>query len=220
MLTPPTGEKAYPLAGEALADLWEKVTGQRPVVRTWKGAASQNQGPQEELPEGDLALIGSDAVHPLVHQLIRQGALESLGIQYGSDEYRLACVPHQGRRCLILAGARGDRRCTRSPSIWKASRHREPTLAEAKDRPGGDLRFRRRRQPEVLALSGVRDAQRQLRAFRCMMNSSGTKESSACVPATCESAGRPLTAYSNAARVGVFSAVTFALFCGSPRIPL
>ena len=107
VLTPPTGEKAYPLAGEALADLWEKVTGQRPVVRTWEGAASQDQDPQEELPEGDLALIGSDAVHPLVHQLIRQGALESLGIQYGSDEYRLACVPHQGRRCLILAGGSG-----------------------------------------------------------------------------------------------------------------
>lgn len=107
VLTPPTGEKAYPLAGETLAELWEKVTGSRPVVKTWDGAASQTQGPQEKLPEGDLALIGSDAVHPLVHQLIYEGAVDSLGIQYGSDEYRLLCVPHQGRRWLILAGGSG-----------------------------------------------------------------------------------------------------------------
>lgn len=107
VLTPPRGEKAYPLAGEALADLWEKVTGLRPVVRSWDGAASQAQDAQEKLPEGDLALIGSDAVHPLVHQLIRQGAIDSLGIQYGSDEYRLLCVPHLGRRYLILAGGSG-----------------------------------------------------------------------------------------------------------------
>ncbi len=107
VLAPPTGEKAYSLAAQALADLWEQVTGQRPVVKTWDGAARQDQDTTETLSEGDLVLIGSDAVHPLVHQLIRQGALDSLGIQYGSDEYRLVCVPHQGRRCLILAGGSG-----------------------------------------------------------------------------------------------------------------
>jgi len=107
VLTPPTARRRNPLAGEALADLWERVTGSRPVVKTWNGAASQTQDPQAKLPEGDLVLIGSDAVHPLVHQLIYEGAVDSLGIQYGSDEYRLLCVSHQGRRWLILAGGSG-----------------------------------------------------------------------------------------------------------------
>ncbi len=43
VLTPPVGEKAYALAGEALADVWEKVTGQRPVVRAWGVAADAGQ---------------------------------------------------------------------------------------------------------------------------------------------------------------------------------
>lgn len=107
VLTPPVGEKAYALAGEALADVWEKVTGQRPVVRAWGAAADADQDSREKLPDGDLVLVGSDAVHPLVHQLIRDGALESLGIAYGSDEYRLLCLAHQGRRWLILAGGSG-----------------------------------------------------------------------------------------------------------------
>lgn len=107
VLTPPVGEKAYALAGAALADVWEKVTGQRPVVRVWGAAADPGQDSREELPDGDLVLVGSDAVHPLVHQLIREGALESLGIAYGSDEYRLLGLAHQGRRWLILAGGSG-----------------------------------------------------------------------------------------------------------------
>ena len=105
VLTPANSEPAYPIAGEQVADLWEQVTGHRPAVKTWNEAA--NPDIQEELPEGDLVLVGSDAVHPLVHQLIRQGVLDSLGIQYGSDEYRLVGVPYQGRRCLILAGGSG-----------------------------------------------------------------------------------------------------------------
>ncbi len=110
VLTPPAGEKAYSIAGEALADLWEKVTGQRPAVKTWVVAASQDaasQDAQEKLPEGDLVLIGSDAVHPLVHRLLIEGAIDSLGIRYGTDDYRLVCVPQQGRRWLILAGGSG-----------------------------------------------------------------------------------------------------------------
>jgi len=99
VLTPPVGEKAYPIAGDALAELWEQVTGQRPVVKAWEAS--------QDLPKGDLVLIGSDAVHPLVRQLIRQGVLESLGIQYGTDDYRLVCLSHQGRRWLILAGGCG-----------------------------------------------------------------------------------------------------------------
>ena len=107
VLTPANGEKAYPLAGQTLADLWEKVTGQRPVVKVCDRAASQKEDLAKELPVGDLVLIGSDAVHPLVHQLIRLGVLDSLGIQYGGDEYRLLCISFAGRRCLILAGGCG-----------------------------------------------------------------------------------------------------------------
>ncbi|MCE5345954.1 MAG: hypothetical protein LLG13_06660 [Bacteroidales bacterium] len=32
ILIPPTGEKAYGIAGEAFTDLWEKVTGRQPIV--------------------------------------------------------------------------------------------------------------------------------------------------------------------------------------------
>jgi len=105
VLTPPTGEKAYSIAGDAFAGLWEQVTGQRPAVKVCEARASTDR--KENLPAGDLVLIGSDAVHPLVHQLIYQGAFESLGIQYGGDEYRLLCVSRDGRRWLILAGGSG-----------------------------------------------------------------------------------------------------------------
>jgi len=101
VLVPPQGEKAYQIAGDAFAELWEKVAGRRPGVKTCDRAAV------EKLPEGDLAIVGSDAVHPLVHALIRQGTIDSLGIQYGSDAYRIVSVPHQGRRLLVLAGGSG-----------------------------------------------------------------------------------------------------------------
>jgi hypothetical protein len=101
VLTPPGGEKAYQIAGEAFVNLWEKVTGRRPDQKVCM------KSPGQDLPAGDLALIGSDAVHPLVHQLIRQGAIEALGIEYGGDGYRIVSISHQGRRYLILAGGSG-----------------------------------------------------------------------------------------------------------------
>ena len=54
VLTPPSGETAYPLAGQTLADLWEKVTGQRPVVKMCDRAADKKENLAKELPEGDL----------------------------------------------------------------------------------------------------------------------------------------------------------------------
>jgi len=44
-----------------------------------------------------VPLIGPDAVHPTVHGLIRCGVLDTLDLQYGSDGYRILCVPDQGR---------------------------------------------------------------------------------------------------------------------------
>ncbi len=100
VLTPPVGEKAYPIAGETFADLWGRVTGQRPpVVRMTPG--------EFQPPAGDVVLIGSDAVNPIVHRLIRGAALETLGIEYGRDGYCIRTVAHDGRRHLILAGGCG-----------------------------------------------------------------------------------------------------------------
>ena len=100
ILIPPTGEKAYGIAGEAFADLWEKVTGQRPVV-------SRMESGNLKLPDGDVVLIGSDAVNPVVHELIRSATLESLNIVYGDDNYRMLSINKEGRSCLILAGGSG-----------------------------------------------------------------------------------------------------------------
>ncbi len=99
--TPPVGEKAYTIAGEAFVNLWEKVTGQRLTLATWSGGADA------ELPEGDLVVIGSDAVHPLVHRIILEGTIDTLDLQYGTDGYRMLCVPYKGRRLLVLAGGAG-----------------------------------------------------------------------------------------------------------------
>ena len=101
VLTPPVGERAYQIAGEAFADLWAKVTGTRPALKRWDKAC------EAALPHGDLAVIGSDAVHPLVHRMILDATIEGLGLQYGGDGYRILCVPHAGRRILLLAGGSG-----------------------------------------------------------------------------------------------------------------
>ena len=100
VLTPPVGEKAYQIAGEEFADLWEKVTGRRPALR-------RAEIDQKVPPAGDVVLIGSDAVNPLVHQLIHDAVLDGLDLQYGGDNYRMLAVPHQGRELVILAGGSG-----------------------------------------------------------------------------------------------------------------
>ncbi|NLO00978.1 MAG: hypothetical protein GX126_01495, partial [Bacteroidales bacterium] len=45
VLIPPSGEKAYKIAGETFADMWEKVTGERPSV-------SFMEFDEKELPVG------------------------------------------------------------------------------------------------------------------------------------------------------------------------
>ncbi len=100
VLIPPVGEKAYGIAGTVFTDLWEKVTGQRPVITTIESV-------NLKLPAGDVVLIGSDAVNPLVHSLIRSGTIESLDIIYGGDNYRMLAIDKNGRTCLIIAGGSG-----------------------------------------------------------------------------------------------------------------
>ncbi len=100
VLTPPVGEKAYKIAGEEFAGLWEKVTGQRPLLR-------QAEIDQKAAPQGDVILIGSDAVNPVVHQLIHDAVIDGLDLQYGGDNYRMLTIPHQGRQLVIVAGGSG-----------------------------------------------------------------------------------------------------------------
>ena len=100
VLTPPVGEKAYQIAGEEFASLWQEVTGQRPVL-------CRADVDQQAAPDGDVILIGSDAVNPIVHQLIRQAVIEGLDLQYGGDGYRILTVPQADRKLVILAGGGG-----------------------------------------------------------------------------------------------------------------
>lgn len=100
ILTPPVGEQAYQIAGDQFADLWHQVTGQRPAVQ-------QAEIDQRVPPAGDVILIGSDAVHPIVHQLIHDAVLDGLDLQYGGDNYRILSVPLEGRQLVIVAGGSG-----------------------------------------------------------------------------------------------------------------
>lgn len=100
VLIPPSGEKAYAIAGETFADMWEKVTGERPTV-------SYMKTDEKELPGNNVVLIGSDAVNPIVLELIRTGTINGLDLQYGGDNYRLLSLNDQGKNCLIVAGGSG-----------------------------------------------------------------------------------------------------------------
>ena len=73
VVVPSTGEKAYQIASEAFVELWGKVTQRRPALIP---AAASPADP----PTGDVVLIGSDAVQPIVHDLIRRGVLETLDL--------------------------------------------------------------------------------------------------------------------------------------------
>ncbi len=100
VLAPPVDEKAYQIAAQEFATLWKKVTGRRPALQ-------RAEVDQKTLPAGDLVLIGSDAVHPLVHQLIHDAVLDGLDLQYGGDNYRMLTIERQGRQIAILAGGSG-----------------------------------------------------------------------------------------------------------------
>lgn len=101
VVTPLRAEKAYGIAGHTFASLWEQVTGARPAV------VEYIQPFRASPPQGDLILIGSDAVNPLVHQLIQQRKVRSLGIEYGGDGYRLLSIVEDGRTVLVVAGGSG-----------------------------------------------------------------------------------------------------------------
>ncbi|PIV52620.1 MAG: hypothetical protein COY53_02680 [Elusimicrobia bacterium CG_4_10_14_0_8_um_filter_37_32] len=68
IITPPQAEKSYVIAGKTFGDLWEKVTGVKP----------RSKSLEHHLPEGNLVLIGSDAVNPIVHELIKRNKIKEL----------------------------------------------------------------------------------------------------------------------------------------------
>ena len=97
VVAPPAGETAYAIATDTFIDLWSQVTGRAP----------NGVSPENAPPSGDVVLIGSDAVHPIVHELIKRGVLETLDLQYGTDGYRLLSVDVPPVRYLIVAGGSG-----------------------------------------------------------------------------------------------------------------
>lgn len=101
ILVPAHGEPAYRIAGEAFRDLWERSAGHRPAMAT---AADPDDG---TLPAGDVVLVGSDAVNPVVQRLLLAGTAPTLGIRYGTDDYRILSLPQGDRTVLLVAGASG-----------------------------------------------------------------------------------------------------------------
>jgi len=100
VLIPSGGEKASRIAGDIFIDMWQKVTDRSPdfnLIRSDK----------PEFAGNNFILIGSDAVNPVVHELIRSGAIEGLNLVYGGDNYRILSVAKDDNRYLILAGGNG-----------------------------------------------------------------------------------------------------------------
>ncbi|MEA3364291.1 MAG: hypothetical protein U9Q79_01505, partial [Candidatus Hydrogenedentes bacterium] len=97
VIAPPAGEKAYEIATGDFVDLWTQVTSHSPAVTSPRNLPSS----------GDVVLIGSDAVNPIVHALIKRGVLETLDLQYGTDSYRILSVDAPPVRYLIVAGGCG-----------------------------------------------------------------------------------------------------------------
>lgn len=100
VLIPSGGEKAYRIAGDIFIDMWQKVTDRRPDLNLLKSDKPEYTG-------SNFILIGSDAVNPVVHELIRSGVIEGLNLVYGGDNYRILSVIKDDKRYLILAGGNG-----------------------------------------------------------------------------------------------------------------
>lgn len=100
ILIPNSKERAYEIAGTEFAQMWKQVTGNAAVV-------DYMRPDQRKLPKGNVVLIGSDAVNPIVHQFIIDAKIEKLDIKYGADNYHILSVDNDGQECLVLAGGNG-----------------------------------------------------------------------------------------------------------------
>lgn len=95
ILAPRDSEKVYAIAAQEFQKFYREVTGRTLPIVYEPGA------------DGDLVVIGSDAVNDFASQLIFEGLAEDYGIRYGTDDYALRSLSWKGRRVLVLAGGRG-----------------------------------------------------------------------------------------------------------------
>ena len=94
IIRPADAAPAYTIAAEAFRDLWKAVTGETIQIGT-------------EWADEPCVLIGADDVLPAADALLRGGAVDSLGIRYGTDDYCIRSAKREGQDVLLLAGGRG-----------------------------------------------------------------------------------------------------------------
>lgn len=94
LLLAPEGAKSARLAAEAFADLWEKVTDERPPIVS-------------SLPNaGDVVVFGEEQTNPFTFRRRLDGKLPPNELRDGSDAYRLLSREEGGRTLLFLLNAR------------------------------------------------------------------------------------------------------------------
>ena len=94
IIRPADAAPAYTVAAEAFRGLWKAVTGEAlPIGTDWG--------------EGPCVLIGADDVLPAAANLLRDRAVDTLGIRYGTDDYCIRSAAYNGQSVLLLAGGRG-----------------------------------------------------------------------------------------------------------------
>jgi hypothetical protein len=101
VVVPDVSDTSYAIAGHIFQNYWQKITGEDvKVIKVRLGDSS--------LPSSNnIILIGSDAVNPVVHELIKDSVIDELGIRYQTDDYKILSLTHQGKNILILAGGLG-----------------------------------------------------------------------------------------------------------------
>ena len=94
ILKPIQASAPYEKAANIFHDMYLKVTGtDLPIC-------------EQDSSEGDLVVIGSDAVNDFLLGEVLEYGLD-LGIRYGTDDYCIRSYKRHGRRILILAGGNG-----------------------------------------------------------------------------------------------------------------
>ncbi|MBO4344934.1 MAG: hypothetical protein J5833_04215 [Victivallales bacterium] len=96
----PSNTGIYKIAADTFAEMWAKVTGNRPEIIVAKE-------PSDVPSDGDIAVIGSDASNSYTHSKIIDGTIQDFSIRAGSDDYEIKSADDNGRKILFLAGGRG-----------------------------------------------------------------------------------------------------------------
>lgn len=94
IIKPQNASPAYTAAAQAFQDMYEQVTGVQIPIETQAG-------------QGDLIVIGSDAVNAFARQAFLEGWAPQYPVAPGSDSYAVESVHRQGRDILFVWGGRG-----------------------------------------------------------------------------------------------------------------